>query len=222
MNREKTDSTTGKKVHDYLVSIGLETPTTIALANPNEDKIKLITERMKEIHQIIGLDLTDDSLIDTPSRIAKMWVNEKFWGLHPENFPKMTAIENKMGYDEVLIENNIRVLSECEHHWQIITGTCSVAYKPKNKVLGLSKLNRIVQYFSARPQVQERLTQQIGETVKFITETEDVAVVMNAAHYCVISRGARDQDASTVTSYLSGVFRSDMAARAELMTLIKG
>lgn len=221
LDKSKTDGNIGIAVSNHLRSINLETSTVKEKLDESEQhKIDYIESKMIDIMQCIGLDLNDDSLVDTPKRIAKMWIREKFWGLHPENFPKITTVQNKMTYDEVLVENDIRVLSECEHHFQVIDGICSIAYKPKEKVLGLSKLNRIVQYFSARPQIQERLTQQIGETVKFITGTDDVAVIIKAAHYCVISRGARDTEASTVTSFVSGLFRENSSVRAELMNLV--
>jgi len=207
LQKSKTDAILGNRVHGYLLSIGMATPVVSEkLSAADEDKIRVIQKNVTEIMEVLGLDLSDDSLIDTPKRVAKMYVTEKFWGLKPENFPKCTVIENKMKYNEMVIENNIRVLSDCEHHLVQIDGFANVAYIPKNKVLGLSKLNRIVEYFSRRPQVQERLTQQIGEALKFILETDDVAVSVNARHYCVISRGVEDQGSFTVTNYLSGCF----------------
>jgi GTP cyclohydrolase I len=176
---------------------------------------------MEGIMQTLGMDLQDDSLADTPKRVAKMYVNEHYWGLHPENFPKVTLIENKMGYDEMLIEKDITVMSNCEHHFVTIEGKAHVAYMPKDKVIGLSKLNRVVEYFSRRPQVQERLTSQIFEALKFILGTEHVAVVINAKHYCVISRGVGDQTSYTMTSALGGVFRDIPEVRKEFLALVK-
>lgn len=207
LQKSKTNPELGIEVQKYLESIGMDTPVVKNKINQDDEyKISVIESKVRDIMDVLGLDLTDDSLIDTPRRVAKMYVKEKFWGLKPEYFPKCTVIDNKMNYNEMVIENNIRVLSDCEHHLVQIDGYANVAYIPKNKVLGLSKLNRIVEYFSRRPQVQERLTQQIGEALKFILETDDVAVSINARHFCVISRGVEDQGSYTVTNYLSGCF----------------
>lgn len=221
MNKDKTDAALGKRVQAHLESLGLHTPITPLVHNNYEEKIAQITEHIHDAMVILGLDLTDDSLIDTPKRVAKMWVKEKFWGLDPALFPKVTTIDNKMHYDEMLIEKNITVMSDCEHHLVTIDGLANVAYFPKNKVVGLSKLNRIVDYFSRRPQVQERLTQQIGEALKFILESDDVAVMVHAKHYCVVSRGIEDRNSSTVTSFLSGAFRDNPEVRREFLTLVK-
>lgn len=186
----------------------------------NSAAIELIEERFSDIMEILGLDLDDDSLCDTPKRVAKMYVNELFWGLDPGNFPKCTVIENKMGYDEMVLERNIQVMSNCEHHFLPIEGKAHVAYIPKNKVLGLSKMNRIVEYFSRRPQVQERLAEQIYWALVYILQTEDVAVVLEGEHFCVKMRGISDPDSDTVTSKLGGAFRNEPELRAELMSLI--
>jgi GTP cyclohydrolase I len=150
-----------------------------------------------------------------------MFVNETMWGLVPENFPKMTLIDNKMRYDEMLVEKDITVMSQCEHHLVTIEGRATVAYMPKRRVVGLSKLNRVVEYFSRRPQVQERLTAQIFETLKFLLDTDDVAVVIDAKHYCVISRGVQDESSHTVTSALGGAFRDNQIVRQEFLALAR-
>lgn len=217
--KTKVNPRLGWEVQKHLESLGLHTPITKEIEAPEGEKIEAIQGHFEQIMRLLGLDLTDDSLEETPKRVAKMYVLEKFWGLKPENFPKCTTIENKMGYDEMVVENNIKVMSDCEHHFVQIDGRATVAYIPKNKVLGLSKLNRIVEYFSRRPQVQERLTQQIGETLKYILETDDVAVVIAGKHYCVISRGVEDQGSETTTSYLSGKFKTDPICRSEFLSL---
>jgi GTP cyclohydrolase I len=171
--------------------------------------------------RILGLDLSDDSLVDTPKRVAKMYVNEIFWGLDYDAFPKCTAVDNKMKYNEMVCERNINVQSNCEHHFVVIAGLATVAYVPNQKVLGLSKINRIVEYFSKRPQIQERLTEQVFHALQYILETEDVAVMIDAKHYCVSARGVEDTGSSTVTSKLGGGFKSDPAARAEFYQLAR-
>jgi len=219
-NKTKTDPELGQKVHEHLVKMGVETPT-----NPNnydrKEKIDHIEAHFTHIMRILGLDLSDDSLIDTPKRVAKMYVNEIFWGLDYEAFPKCTAVDNKMKYNEMVCERNINVQSNCEHHFVVIDGLATVAYVPNQKVLGLSKINRIVEYFSKRPQIQERLTEQIFHTLQYILDTEDVAVMIDAQHYCVKSRGVEDTGSSTVTSKLGGGFKSDPAARAEFYQLAR-
>jgi GTP cyclohydrolase I len=149
-----------------------------------------------------------------------MYVNEIFWGLDYDAFPKCTTVDNKMKYDEMVVERNVNVQSNCEHHFVVIDGLATVAYIPKQKVLGLSKINRIVEYFSKRPQIQERLTEQIYHALSFILETDNVAVVIDAQHYCVKSRGVEDTGSSTVTSKLGGCFKSDPAVRAEFMNIV--
>ena len=170
--------------------------------------------------RILGLDLSDESLIETPKRVAKMYVNEIFWGLDYEAFPKCTTVDNKMKYDEMVIERNVNVQSNCEHHFVVIDGLATVGYIPNQKVLGLSKINRIVEYFSKRPQIQERLTEQIYHALQYILETDNVAVVINAQHYCVKSRGVEDVGSSTVTSKLGGCFKVDPSVRAEFMNIV--
>ena len=217
-NKTKTDPELGQRVHEHLVKMGVETP--IKKRNlDRKEQIDIIEGNFAEIMRALGLDLTDDSLIETPKRVAKMYVNEIFWGLDYEAFPKCTTVDNKMKYNEMVVERNVNVQSNCEHHFVIIDGTATVAYVPKDKVLGLSKINRIVEYFSKRPQIQERLTEQIFHTLQFILDTEDVAVMIDAQHYCVKSRGVEDTGSSTVTSRLGGGFKTDPAARQEFLNI---
>ena len=220
-NKTKTDPELGQKVHEHLVKMGVETPT-IPNVLDRKGKIEVIEAHFEQIMRTLGLDLDDDSLCDTPKRVAKMYVNEIFWGLDYEAFPKCTAVDNKMKYNEMVCERNINVQSNCEHHFVVIDGLATVAYVPNQKVLGLSKINRIVEYFSKRPQIQERLTEQIFHALQYILETEDVAVMIDAQHYCVKSRGVEDTGSSTVTSKLGGGFKSDPAARAEFYQLARG
>ena len=219
-NKQKVNPELGQRVHEYLVKMGVETPT-VDNGLSRTDKIEIIERKFKDIMEALGLDLTDDSLEETPKRVAKMYVGEIFWGLDYEAFPKCTTVENKMKYDEMVVERNVNVQSNCEHHFVIIDGLATVAYVPKEKVLGLSKINRIVEYFSKRPQIQERLTEQVFHTLCYILETEDVAVMIDAQHYCVKSRGVEDTGSSTVTTKLGGGFKADPAARAEFLSIAR-
>jgi GTP cyclohydrolase I len=235
-NKTKTDPILGQKIHNHLVSCGVETPmndpssTVISLRDgtrhyldklDRKDKISLIEDKFHDIMMILGLDVSDDSLNETPTRVAKMYVNEIFWGLDYEAFPKCTTVDNKMHYDEMVVERNINVQSNCEHHLVVIDGKATVAYIPNQKVLGLSKINRIVEYFCKRPQIQERLTEQIYHALQYVLETDNIAVVVNAQHFCVKSRGVEDVGSSTITSKLGGGFKSDPAVRAEFMGLVR-
>ena len=219
-NKTKTDPELGAKVHEYLVQMGVETPTK---NNPldRKEKIDVIEAHFSGIMRALGLDLEDDSLMDTPKRVAKMYVNEIFWGLDYEAFPKCTTVANKMNYDEMVVERNVNVQSNCEHHFVIIDGLATVAYVPYHKVLGLSKINRIVEYFAKRPQIQERLTEQVFHALCYILETDNVAVMIDAQHYCVKSRGVEDTGSSTVTTKLGGGFKTDAAARAEFLSIAR-
>ena len=217
-NKTKTDPELGLKIHEHLVKCGVETPVTDNGLTRTE-KIDLIEKNFVEVMNTLGLDLKDDSLIDTPKRVAKMYVNEIFWGLDYEAFPKCTAVENKMEYSSMVIERNINVQSNCEHHFVVIDGLGTVAYIPNKKVLGLSKLNRVVEYFSKRPQIQERLTEQVYYALQYILNTDDIAVLVEAQHYCVKSRGVEDVGSSTITSKLGGAFFEDARLRAEFMQL---
>ena len=218
-NKTKTDPVLGKEVHEHLVKCGVETPT-IHNDIDRKEKIEQIEQHFTKIMKIMGLDLTDDSLIETPKRVAKMYINEIFWGLDYEAFPKCTTVENKMNYDEMVIEKNVNVQSNCEHHFVVIDGVATVAYIPNKKVLGLSKINRIVEYFSKRPQIQERLTEQVYHALQYILGTDNIAVVIDAQHYCVKSRGVEDVGSSTVTSKLGGCFKTDPAVRNEFMNIV--
>ena len=219
-NKTKTDPVLGQQVHEHLVKVGVETPV-IDNGLSRTDKIDSIQKNFTEIMTTLGLDLSDDSLTDTPLRVAKMYVNEIFWGLDYEAFPKCTTVNNKMHYDEMVVERNINVQSNCEHHFVVIDGLATVAYIPNKKVLGLSKINRIVEYFAKRPQIQERLTEQVFHALQFILETDDVAVLIDAQHYCVKSRGVEDAGSSTITSKLGGGFRADPALRAEFLSIAR-
>lgn len=221
------DPILGKKVHDHLVALGIETPM-IDTGLTSKQKVEQITIKMGEVMDILGLDRKDDSLEETPIRIAKMWVNESCAGLDYDNFPKCTTVQNKMSAkDEFVSISNIRVTSICEHHFVPFVGVTEtyggavIAYIPNEKVLGLSKAARIVEFFSRRPQVQERLTNQIVEALKVICETEDVAVFMNATHLCMTTRGALDPGASTVTCAMGGRFQTDDNIRREFLALAK-
>ena len=172
----------------------------------DDEKIEIIADRFREIMGVPGLDLTDDSLNGTPNRVAKMYVKEIFAGLNPENKPDLTLFENKYRYNEMVVEKNITLYSNCEHHFVPIIGKVHVAYISSGKVIGLSKLNRIVHYFAQRPQVQERLTVQIANELKSVLQTEDVAVVVDAVHLRVSSRGVKDTGSSTVTANYGGAF----------------
>ena len=219
-NKTKCDPELGLQVHEYLVKMGVETPA-ISNTFSRSEKIEIIERKFKDIMETLGLDLSDDSLMETPKRVAKMYVSEIFYGLDYEAFPKCTAVDNKMKYNEMVVERNVNVQSNCEHHFVVIDGVATVAYVPKDKVLGLSKINRIVEYFAKRPQIQERLTEQIFHTLCFILETNDVAVLIDARHYCVASRGVEDTGSSTVSSRLGGGFKSDPAARAEFYQIAR-
>jgi len=203
-----------KPVHDDTdddhIASSAETPLRAdAFDLDDETKIDKIEQHFKEIMLILGLDLTDDSLSGTPRRVAKMFVKEAFSGLNPKNRPQARLFDNKYNYDQMLVEKEITFFSHCEHHFVPIYGKAHVAYFSSGKVIGLSKINRIVQYFAKRPQVQERLTVQIGEEMKRVLKTEDVGVVIDANHMCVASRGVGDTNSKTGTAYFSGKFKSE-------------
>ena len=193
-------------IEEHILS-SIETPLhKDAFKMDDQLKIELIEKNFKEIMHILGLDLNDESLKDTPRRVAKMYVNEIFSGLNPENKPQPTLFANKFNFHEMLIERNITIYSYCEHHFVPIIGKAHIAYFPQNYVIGLSKLNRIAQYYARRPQVQERLTIQIANELKEVLKTDDVAVAIEADHLCVASRGVNDINSSTVTSSYHGRF----------------
>ncbi len=196
-------------IDDHVLT-SIETPLrSDAFKIDDELKIELIEKNFREIMNILGLDLSDESLKDTPKRVAKMYVKEIFRGLNPDNKPQPTLFENKFKFNEMLVERDITIYSYCEHHFVPITGKAHIAYFPKNHVIGLSKLNRIAQYYAKRPQVQERLTIQIANELKETLQTDDIAVIVDADHMCVASRGVNDVNSSTVTSSYSGKFLND-------------
>ena len=198
-----------EEVGDDHLYTGLQTPMKKdAFKLSDEEKKDKIESLFTEIMDVMGLDLTDDSLKGTPKRVAKMYIEEIFSGLNPVNKPKVALFDNKYQYNQMLVEKNITFYSNCEHHFVPIIGKAHVAYISSGKVIGLSKLNRIVQYYAKRPQVQERLTNQIAEELKEILQTEDVAVIIDAKHLCVSSRGIKDETSSTVTSYFGGKFNT--------------
>ncbi|MEZ8053717.1 GTP cyclohydrolase I FolE [Vibrio atlanticus] len=209
-------NTEAEKVREALLARGLETPMTPSEMNPNQ-KYNRIKGLLTEVVSTLGLDLNDDSLAETPHRIAKMYVHEIFSGLDYDNFPKISVIENKMSVDEMVKVSDIDLTSTCEHHFITIDGLAEVAYIPENKILGLSKINRIVRFFAQRPQVQERLTQQILVAIQTLVETENVAVTIKATHYCVKSRGVMDANSETSTTALGGIFKTNPQTRAEFL-----
>ncbi|PVY41939.1 GTP cyclohydrolase I FolE [Pontibacter virosus] len=201
--------TEAEEMDDHMMS-SLETPLRPdAFALSDAEKIVIIERHFREIMHTMGLDLTDDSLKGTPLRVAKMYVQEIFSGLHPENKPVIRRFENKYKYKQMLVERDITVYSSCEHHFVPIIGKAHVAYMPNEHVIGLSKLNRIVQYYARRPQVQERMTMQIANELKQALQTDDVAVLIEADHLCVMSRGVNDVSSSTITAEYSGLFEQD-------------
>lgn len=221
LDTTKTDPTLGKRIHEELVARGVETPMDFGEIMDYSDKFEIIQSSIQDIMRAMNLDLSDDSLSETPKRIAKMYLNEIFWGLDYDNFPKVTTIENKMRYNTMLMERNIGVKSQCEHHFLPFIGNAYVAYIPYEKIIGLSKINRIVEFFSRRPQVQERLTEQIFHTLRYVLETEDVAVCIKSEHTCVKLRGAEDSNSDTITSRLGGMFMEGVALRNEFYHSIK-
>ncbi|MBE8167736.1 MAG: GTP cyclohydrolase I FolE [Shewanella sp.] len=209
-------SSSALKVQQALIEKGLETPMLPSELSSEQRKEK-IEHHMREILNLMSLDLSDDSLADTPKRVAKMYIDEIFSGLDYSNFPKITMIDNKMNVEEMIKVQGISLTSTCEHHLVTIDGIATVAYLPRKKIIGLSKINRIVRFFAQRPQVQERLNQQVLIALQTLLETNDVAVKMDAVHYCVKSRGIMDATSSTTTSALGGIFKSDPATRAEFL-----
>ncbi len=201
-------------LHEYMgdnhLASNIETPMKQdAFVLDDQAKMQIIEKHFKQIMDTLGLDLTDDSLRGTPKRVAKMYVQEIFSGLHPKNKPSMSVFENKFRYGEMLVEKNINLNSTCEHHFLPISGIAHVAYISTGKVIGLSKINRIVDYYARRPQVQERLTVQIAAEMKKVLNTEDVAVIIEAKHMCVSCRGIEDESSTTLTAEYSGVFKEE-------------
>lgn len=206
---------------DNHIATSIDTPMRDdAFDISDEEKMAIIEDKFRDIMETMGLDLTDDSLRGTPHRVAKMFIKEIFYGLNPENKPKISVFENKFKYGEMLVEKNINMNSTCEHHFLPIVGKAHVAYISNGEVIGLSKINRIVDYYARRPQVQERLTVQIANELREILKTDDVAVIIDAKHMCVSSRGIQDESSSTVTAEYSGKFK-DKAVRDEFLRYLE-
>ena len=209
-------------IGDNHISSNIETPlVSNAFQNSDEQTIEVIQYHFGKIMEELGLDLNDDSLSGSPYRVAKMYVKELFYGLNPKNKPKMSVFENKYGYNKMLVEKNIAVDSCCEHHFLPITGFAHVAYIPKDKVIGLSKLNRVVDYYAHRPQVQERLSVQILKDLQEKLETEDVIVMISAKHLCVSSRGIKDKNSLTTTIEYGGCFENE-STRQDFFRIVEG
>ncbi len=213
----KTDAELGKRVREYLLKIGVESPIDYDIYDSTTatEKIARIEVNMRDSLLAMGFDLTNDSVENTPNRLAKMWVTETMQGLDYKNFPKVMTFENKFNSTGMVIERNVKSMSLCSHHIVTIDGTAHVAYIPGKKIIGLSKINRIVDYFSRRPQEAERLTLQIYHALEYILETEDIAVFLTGVHYCVKSRGTNDVNSSTTTVKLGGSFLTDPMVRKE-------
>ena len=210
-----------ESIGDNHVGTSTDTPMLAdAFDKTDDEKKEIIADHFATIMETLGLDLTDDSLQGTPQRVAKMFVNEIFYGLDPKNKPKMSSFDNKYKYGEMLVEKNITVYSTCEHHFLPIVGKAHIAYISKGSVIGLSKMNRIVEYYAKRPQVQERLTMQIVKELQEALGTNDVACIIDAKHLCVNSRGISDVSSSTVTSEYGGVFKEDKVKK-EFLQYIK-
>jgi GTP cyclohydrolase IA len=220
-NRISLAELSAEEIGDMHASTGVETPMRPdAFALTDEEKMAKIAVNFREIMHTLGLDLKDDSLKGTPERVAKMYVKEIFNGLNPENKPKIALFENRYQYNQMLVEKDITFYSNCEHHFVPIFGKVHLAYISSGKVIGLSKLNRIVQYFAKRPQVQERFTMQIARELQHVLKTEDVAVIVDAKHLCVSSRGVEDSTAMTLTSFYGGKFQND-ATRQEFLRYVE-
>jgi GTP cyclohydrolase I len=210
-----------EEMGDQHKASSVETPMRAdAFEKSDEEKIAAIEPHFRAIMETLGLDLSDDSLRGTPLRVAKMYVQELFQGLNPANMPSMTLFDNKFQYNEMLVEKNINFYTNCEHHFVPFFGKAHVAYISSGKVIGLSKLNRLVEYFSKRPQVQERLTMQVGKALQTVLQTQDVAVVMDAKHLCVSSRGVKDDSSNTITTFYGGKFQEEKT-KMEFLKLIE-
>ena len=221
MSNTQLNAIHDQEIGDDHIMTNIATPLRKdAFDMDDNQKIEIIAGHFKEIMQTLGLDLTDDSLKGTPNRVAKMYVKELFSGLNPENMPAITLFDNNYNYDEILVERDISFYSNCEHHFVPIVGKVHIGYISSGNVIGLSKLHRIVNHYARRPQVQERMTIQIGNALKEALKSDDIAVVVDADHFCVSSRGIADQSSSTVTSYFEGAFNNPMK-KEEFLSLIK-
>jgi len=217
MNKELIEA-----IGDNHISTSVETPLLPdAFEKSDEEKIKNIEGYFAQIMTELGLDLSDDSLAGTPYRVAKMYVKEMFYGLNPENRPKVSTFSNHYEYRKIIVEQNINIDSACEHHFLPITGYAHIGYIPKDRVIGLSKINRLVDYYAHRPQVQERLSLQILQDLQKELETDDVIVMINSKHLCVSTRGIKDKDSFTTTLEYGGCF-NERAHREEFINLIDG
>lgn len=214
VNKDKTNAQLGLEVAELMRTHGIETPMIDGVVPSVEE----LTELYTQVHKALGIDLEDDSIQDTPRRIAKLQVHESMKGLDYDNFPKMTTVENKF-YDGMVSVNDMLIMSMCEHHWERIVMRVSIAYVPRKggKVVGLSKFSRLADFFGSRPIVQERYTQQLFEALKYIMDTEDVAVHVRGIHLCMFARGVKEPCSSTTTTCLGGDFKADMATRKEFM-----
>jgi GTP cyclohydrolase IA len=220
VDNDKKIRFTDEEIGDDHIMTSIDTPMVEGAFDMSDDeKIAQIEYHFRQIMETLGLDLTDDSLNGTPKRVAKMYVKEIFSGLDPKNMPKIALFENKYQYNEMLVEKNITFYSNCEHHFVPIFGKAHLAYIANGQVIGLSKLNRIVQHFAKRPQVQERLTMQIAKELQKILGTDDVAVLIDAKHLCVSSRGVKDDTSTTITSFYGGKFQEE-ATKAEFLKYI--
>lgn len=204
---ELSDIEIDEQGNDHILSCYNTPLRADAFEKTDEEKVEIIAKHFEAIMQTLGLDLTDDSLQGTPKRVAKMYVKEVFQGLNPINKPSISMFDNKYKYNEMLVEKNISFYTYCEHHFVPIMGVAHISYINNGRVIGLSKLNRIVEYFAKRPQVQERLTMQIGKELENVLGTNDIAVIIDAKHLCVASRGVKDNSSTTITSYYNGAFK---------------
>lgn len=223
LNEEKLaiDNLLIEEMGDEHKASSVDTPMRDdAFDKTDDEKIAAIEPHFRAIMEILGMDLRDDSLRGTPLRVSKMYVKELFQGLNPANMPSMTLFENKFQYNEMLVEKNINFYTNCEHHFVPFFGKAHVAYISSGKVIGLSKLNRLVEYFSKRPQVQERLTMQVGKALQTVLQTQDVAIMMDAKHLCVSSRGVKDDSSNTITSFFGGKFQEE-ATKMEFLKYIE-
>lgn len=214
VNKEKTNASLGAEVAQLMKKHGIETPMVDGVV----PSIETLTDVYTKAHEALGIDLADDSIQDTPMRIAKLQVNESMKGLNYENFPKMTTVENKF-YEGMVSVNDMLIMSMCEHHWERVIMRVSIAYTPEKggKVVGLSKFSRLADFFGSRPIVQERYTQQLFEALKYILDTDNVAVHVRGIHLCMFARGVKEPCSSTTTTCLGGEFKDDMATRKEFM-----